>query len=94
MCSSLKFTSIVSDRISLSMCFELISTWYTATFHCFVVLKFSAVDQNYLKITKQSKVAVYQLKISPKHKKIISYGGSLLIQNSNCYTLGVLSLMK
>ena len=41
-CGRLKFTSEV---IYLNL-FELIFTWYTAAFHCFVILKFSVVSKS------------------------------------------------
>ena len=80
MCSSLKFTPVVSHlSLVLLLCFELIFSWYGATFDCFVILKFFVVsyyDQvrsalkvaNYLKF--QNYVGVYQVKISSKHKTL------------------------
>ena len=56
-----------------SLCNELMFTWHTDTFNCFVILKFLVVLKvdhcRNFKITKQLKVAVYQVKTSSKHKR-------------------------
>ena len=48
MCSSLKFKSEASHLDLLFFVFELIFTWYTTTFLCFVILNFFGSKPPYL----------------------------------------------